>query len=169
MKKLFVTMLMLIVILGVYSCVPKDVYISGNDEIELGSSALYKLENYDKDDIIWSISNSDIATIINGMVVAEKIGDVKVIAKIKNKTFEKDIKVVAPTIQLSITGKNYLYVDETYTYQCSLSQDVEERIVWTSSNQSILEIDEFGNAVAKQEGTVDITASVYHNKSIFNN
>ena len=154
MKKIFVTILMLFVILGVYSCVPKDVFISGSDEIELGSSALYKLENYDKDDIIWSTSNNDIATIVNGMVVAERIGDVKVFAKVKNKTFEKDIKVIAPTIQLSITGKNYLYVEETYTYQCSLSQNVEEKIVWSSSDSNTLEIDEFGNVTAKKEGIV---------------
>lgn len=167
MKKIFVTILMLFLMLGVYSCVPKDVFISGSDEIELGSSALYKLENYDKDDIIWSTSNNDIATIVNGMVVAERIGDVKVFAKVKNKTFEKDIKVIAPTIQLSITGKNYLYVEETYTYQCRLSQNVEEKIVWSSSDSNTLEIDEFGNVTAKKEGIVEITASIYHNKSVF--
>ena len=102
MKKIFVTILMLFVILGVYSCVPKDVFISGSDEIELGSSALYKLENYDKDDIIWSTSNNDIATIVNGMVVAERIGDVKVFAKVKNKTFENaeysSIFAISPSV-----------------------------------------------------------------------
>ena len=59
MKKIFVTILMLFVMLGVYSCVPKDVFISGSDEIELGSSALYKLENYDKDDIIRQYFDKD--------------------------------------------------------------------------------------------------------------
>ena len=101
------------------------------------------------------------------MVIAEGIGEVVIYAKVGKNTFEKKITVVNPIVQIIIHGKNYLYFNEEYKFTCTLSEVLEEKVTWSSSNSNILEIDNDGNAFAKKEGSVDITASIYGNTSTF--
>ncbi len=168
MKKILLLVIMFSLIIGVVGCVPKNAYLSGNSEIELGSSSLFKLENYNKDDILWSSSDEKVITVKDGMVVAVGLGEAKIFAKVGKKIFEKTVLVIAPTIQIIINGKNKLYLGEKYTYTYSLSQLTEEKVIWSSSNPDILEINDEGIVNAKECGNVTITASVYHNKSTFN-
>jgi len=167
MKKIILILMLFIITICIYGCIPKDAYISGIDQIELESSTLFKLENYDKDDIIWSSSDNSIASVVNGMVIAEGIGEAVIYAKVGKNIFEKKITVVNPIVQIIIHGKNYLYFNEEYKFTCTLSEVLEEKVTWSSSNSEILEIDNDGNAFAKKEGSVDITASIYGNTSTF--
>ena len=167
MKKVLLLVITLLIIIGIYGCVPEDAYISGADQIELENSTLFKLENYDKDDIIWSSSDNSIASVVNGMVIAKGLGEAVIYAKVGKHAFEKKITVVNPVVQIIIHGKNYLYFNEEYKFSCTLSEVLEEKVTWSSSDQDILEIDNDGNAFAKQEGSVDVTASIYGNTSTF--
>ena len=116
MKKVLLLVITLLIIIGIYGCVPKDAYISGVDQIELENSTLFKLENYDKDDIIWSSSDNSIASVVNGMVIAEGLDEAVIYAKVGKHTFEKKITVVNPVVQIIIHGKNYLYFNSSFAY-----------------------------------------------------
>ena len=168
MKKVFMLIISFIIIIGIYGCVSKDAYISGDNQLELESSTLLKLVNYDKDNIIWTSSDPNIATVQDGMVIAKSLGEAVIYAKVGKKTFEKTITIIEPIIQIVISGKNYLYINEEYTYTYTLSHVIQEKVTWSTSNPEIIEINEEGKVVAKKEGSVMITASVYGNKSSFN-
>ena len=167
MKKIVLLILTLLIIIVIYGCVPKDAYLSGVNQIELESSTLFKLENYDKDDIVWSSSDNSVASVVDGMVIAEGLGEAIISAKVGKNIFEKKIIVVNPIVQIIIHGKNYLCFDEEYTFTCTLSEVLEEKVTWSSSNPNILEIDSDGNAFAKKEGSVEVIASIYGNTSTF--
>lgn len=167
MKKVFLFIISFSIIIGICGCIPKNVYISGLDQVELESSTLLKLNNYDNENITWSSSNPDIATVNDGLIIAKSLGEVIIYAKVGKNTFEKKITVINPVVQIVIHGRNYFYLDETYTFTCTLSQPLEKKVTWSSSNSDIIEIDADGNAIAKNIGTAIITASIYNNISTF--
>ena len=105
MKKVLMLIISFIIIIGICGCVSKDAYISGDNQLELESSTLLKLVNYDKDNIIWTSSDPNIATVQDGMVIAKSLGEVVIYAKVGKKTFEKTITIIEPIIQIVISGK----------------------------------------------------------------
>ncbi len=167
MKKIFLLIITFFIVIGISACAGKNAYITGADQIELGSSTLFKVENYDKDVIMWTSNDPNIATVIDGMVIAEGIGDTIIYAKIGRTYIEKKIIVVAPTIGISIIGKNRLYINEEYHFTYTLTQETTELIKWSSSNPEVISISDEGTATAISSGTATITASVYHNESSF--
>lgn len=59
---------------------------------------------------------------------------------------------------MSISGPTSVKVGSRPTYSASMSTDIKPNIVFTSSNPSVLSIDEAGNASAWSPGTVTLTA-----------
>jgi hypothetical protein len=144
MKKILLLLVLIINILTICACVPKDAYISGDDYIDVECSSLYKLEHYDKDDITWSSSNENVLTIINGMVLAHDAGEAYIYAKVKNKVFEKKVIVTFPNISITINGRSSLYINEEAVFTYDLSISLEKEVTWSSSDESILTIDNSG-------------------------
>ena len=167
MKKILLLLVLIINILTICACVPKDAYISGDDYIDVECSSLYKLENYDKDDITWSSSNENVLTIINGMVIAHDAGEAYIYAKVKNKVFEKKVIVTFPNISITINGRSSLYIDEEAVFTYDLSISLEKEVTWSSSDESILTIDNKGNVIALSEGSAYVTASIYDSSQTF--
>ena len=167
MKKILLLLVLIINILTICACVPKDAYISGDDYIDVECSSLYKLENYDKDDITWSSSNENVLTIINGMVLAHDAGEAYIYAKVKNKVFEKKVIVTFPNISITINGRSSLYIDEEAVFTYDLSISLEKEVTWSSSDESILTIDNSGKVMALSEGSAYVTASIYGNSESF--
>lgn len=79
---------------------------------------------------------------------------------IMDSTYPQSIKIRKDFKNISTLGVEYqLYIDFT-------PSDVNQRdIKWTSSDESILVIDENGKAYAKKKGTVKVTATTINGKT----
>lgn len=115
----------------------------------------------------WSTSNSKVATVKNGKVIAKNTGTAVIKVKTASgKTASCKITVKkAPTkITLSKTSMT-LGVKETYTLTKSLSSGAaSNKVTYSSSNKSVATVNASGLVTAKKTGTATITAKTYNGK-----
>ncbi|WP_427108377.1 Ig-like domain-containing protein [Lysinibacillus xylanilyticus] len=118
--------------------------------------------------VIWTSSDESVATVDqNGNVTAIKEGVITVTAKVKNTNLTASSVVTVKKQDMgseSITlDKNALELSENSQDKLTatiLPENTNKNIVWTSSDESIATVDQFGNVRAIKEGVVTITAQV---------
>lgn len=141
-----------------------DVY--ENDDISL--ETLIKPATAYKD-INWQSSDNEIATVDEtGKVTGIKAGNATITGTIDEKTVKCDVRVIK---QVKATGieivdkENYTKMVkgqiENLTAKILPEDATNTEVYWTSSDRSVLEIDEFGTLIAKKVGTAIITARTY--------
>lgn len=128
-------------------------------------------KNINDKTLIWTSSNSNIATVdSNGNILAKSPGVAKITVKTKIGTTATCLIYVT---SLSITNGSATIPDEsTYKLKATLTGKIgTEKIIWTSSNSNIATVDSNGNIKAKAVGTAVITASIttLNNKTITSN
>ncbi len=117
--------------------------------------------------VIWSSSNTTVATVENGLVTAKSEGTVTITAKTNDggKTASCVITVNAPVVNVTDITLNKcdisLNVGESETLVATItpSTATNKNVVWTSSNESIATVDENGKVTAKTNGIAIITAT----------
>lgn len=121
----------------------------------------YKPESV-KEEITWSSSNEEIASVSNGIITAKSIGNVKITATttsgIKNQV---NIEVYQKIESLTLDKSNVeLYVGDTSHVTATITPEeaTYKEITWTSSNNSIVSV-ENGLITAKDTGEAIITAT----------
>ncbi|EPH13588.1 hypothetical protein HMPREF9713_00535 [Myroides odoratimimus CCUG 12700] len=154
-----------------------DVKIAFNkDQIELEKkktinlSALLTLENVSKDELNWTSENTDIATVVNGVVSAIKEGEVNIIAISKNKQVKGSIKIIVTPIQIEeliiVPGNLDMKIFEKTTLKVQtkpLDADLKD-IVWKSSDERIIKINNKAEIEAVGVGEVTVTATSTNGK-----
>ena len=117
------------------------------------------------DDIIWTSSDDDIASVDNeGKVTAKKQGDVVITASLYSVECQLPVSVIVPLTEFRLDQHNVtLLKNETITLESTHEpQDaVIKKIYWQSSNPEIVSIDENGHVTALKGGSADITATVF--------
>ena len=115
-----------------------------------------------KEEIIWSSSNEEIASVSNGIITAKSIGNVTITATttsgIKNQV---NIEVYQKVESLMLDKSNVeLYVGDTSQVTVTITPEeaTYKEITWTSSNNSIVSV-ENGLITAKDTGEAIITAT----------
>lgn len=104
---------------------------------------------------LWKSSNSKIAVVKNGKVIAKKTGKVTVTATYKGKSYKCIILVKAPKISsakfsMTVGTKKQVKILNTIN-----------KVTWVSSNKSIATIDKNGLVTARKAGTVKITGKLH--------
>lgn len=125
----------------------------------------YNPNNTDTKGVSWRSSNSTIAKVEEGVITAIKPGNVEIKVTSDEGNFQAVCKVtvLSPPID-SISFKNEteeVFLGETVTLE-TVSVPVNTMInspIWTSSDEKIAKIDEFGNLTALKLGTTIITIS----------
>ena len=117
----------------------------------------------DNKSVIWTSSNTSIATISRGKVSAKKPGTAIITAKVGSKTATCKVTVKAPLKSISLNKSSAsVTVGKTLnlsvTYNPSNTTD-SKSVTWTSSNTSIATVSG-GKVTAKKTGTATITAKV---------
>ena len=116
--------------------------------------------------IIWESNNNEVATVSNGLVTAKKEGTATITAKLEsgakatceiNVKKNNDVKILTikmnvSIINLNINGSSQLSVSITP------KNATDKKIVWSSANRDIAEVDSNGKVTAKKEGTTVIMA-----------
>ena len=112
--------------------------------------------------VIWSISNTAIATIdSNGKVTAVAGGDATITAKAGNQLATCSLTVTVPVESISL-DKESITLEEgnstTLIATVKPNDATDKTVAWSSSNTSIVTVDQSGKVIAVNEGSATITA-----------
>ena len=140
--------------------------------LTLSATATNKATN---DKINWKSSNENVAKVNNGKVTAIGAGKATIIAttSVTGKASSTTVTVKVPEsnsteIKLNITN---VLLDLSGTKTTKLVATVlpettpNKNVTWTSSNNSIVQVDGDGNVIAKANGTAIITAKTENEKT----
>jgi len=128
---------------------------------ESDSETLIATVTSDDKTVVWSSSNSSIATVDNaGKVTAVKAGTTTITAKTStNKTATCAVTVNAVEFVLNKTSLT-LSEGEIETLTATGA------VTWSSSNNSIARVDNYGNVAGIKEGTATITVKTANNNTL---
>ena len=115
--------------------------------------------------IDWSSANVDVATVTNGLVTGVTVGQTTITAIVEGKTATATVDVQAPPPQVTSTilvsaehdtlfsiGAKRLLVAQSYNGE----ELVPGTYTWSSTDPAIVEVDNFGLAIAKANGTAQV-------------
>ena len=111
-------------------------------------------------DVTYSVNEDDVILIENNKVTAVNPGNVVVIAKNGNDVLKKYVITVKDDFtSIEIFGDNYLIIGDSSTYYAQIKPDkLSQEVIWSSSDEEVIKIDEEGNAKAIGEGLAQIVA-----------
>lgn len=115
-----------------------------------------------EDKLVWSTSNSEVATVNNGLVTAISEGKAKIIASVHGEEAECDVIVKDGTVSISFE-KNAYEVEEGESFNIIATVTPEEKaeqLVWISSDEEVATVTDNGYVTAKKQGTAKISASI---------
>ena len=125
------------------------------------------------ENVTWTSSDSSIATVTSGTVVAKKQGKAVITAKSSDGL---SVSISITVKQKSITNititncKNNLKlkVGETYILKYIATPETEHTPYWTSSDNSIISVSNTGKLTANKDGNAKITLSINNKLSTCN-
>ena len=114
--------------------------------------------------VTWTSSDETVATVVNGVVTAKKIGTATITAKAGEKTATCKITVISAATSITLNrttlqiapGKTYKLIATVTPADCS------EPVVWTTTNSSVATVSENGEIMATTLGSAVIKATVGH-------
>jgi len=169
-KKIY-SILILIGIISVISfsfVAVTDTFSLYDKNIDLKINSSYKISikgRYPTRDYHYSIENPDIAEIDkNGTIKAKKIGETKVIIKSKHNLFSNEINLNISDFTITslafeqdtinmIKGKK-ITLDPIFNNDVQVKHD----LIWSSSDETIATVNEYGVVTSIDDGTAVITA-----------
>ena len=138
-----------------------DIIINESKELEL----IYDPENASLKTVTWTSSDESIATVDeNGKVTAVGDGTATITVTSKDGGYSASIEIhviiPAQSIRISSEVTEILYGNsETLEVEFTPSNTTNQKVTWTSSDESIATVDENGVVTAVGEGKVTITAT----------
>ena len=133
-----------------------------------GETTALTLENSNHGAITWKSSDSRIASLDGGVVTAKKKGTVTVTAYSADKKASDSIKltVVQPTESISVTGvpQNF-YVGSMVQLRPALTKGSNDKIFWSSADESVATVDATGKVRGIAQGETTITAATFGGKT----
>lgn len=106
----------------------------------------------------WESSDTDVATVKDGVVTAISAGTATITASLGDIKTTCSVKVINSTLKIS---KKSLTLENDTTYQLEAnvtSASGDNNVTWTSSDESIAKVDDNGNVTAVNEGIAMISA-----------
>ena len=96
------------------------------------------------DDIIWTSSNTNVARVENGRVIAKLDGDTTITAKYKDVSASVEVHVVKPDeiefyddiLELDLNQSGYEFLYKWYSYN-----NTQEDFVWSSANEDVATVE----------------------------
>lgn len=139
------------------------------DESSEALTVLYTPENTTVEKkITWSIADTTIATVENGVVTGKKLGNTTLTAMVGNVTTSIPVKVTAALKSISIEEQNLTVDRGTITPLTLVAHPGEAdmpEVTWTSSNPSVATVDATGRVTALALGDTTITATAKNDPS----
>ena len=127
--------------------------------------------NADNTTITWSSSDNTVATVVNGVVTAKKLGNVIITASSANGLDAKCTINVVPTpiTSLSLSESSIAIVkDEIFALECTIAPDdaTNKELIWHSLNDKIAKVSENGIVTGISTGETTIIVEAKSNSKI---
>lgn len=124
-------------------------------KLTMGLGDTYTLKLAGAKNPVWKSSNSKIAIVKNGKVIARKTGKATITATYKGKSYKCTVLVKAPKISsvkfsMTVGTKKQVRVLNTIN-----------RVAWFTSNKSVAVVDKKGLVTARKAGKVKITGKLH--------
>lgn len=131
----------------------------GNSEV---LTPVFYPSNVSNKNVVWSSTNSSVASVSNGKVVGKSVGTaiITVTSADKSATCIVNVvdKVALNNISLSKSSLNLKEGEsQNLTINYSPGNATKKKVSWSSSNKDVAEVDNNGNITAKKAGTTVIT------------
>ena len=158
-----------------YTCkvTVKGSYLNVNDvTFEEGETKeLWIIGN--KQDVIWSSEDENIAIVVDGNVTGKSAGTTNIIATTKTKTYKCKVTITKKILVTDISVQNSLNMRVGETTKISVSPmpiNSTEKFnpVFTSNDMSIINVSPEGNVIANKSGQAQIVVSFKDIKKIIN-
>ena len=137
-------------------------------ELSIGDTftltATVEPENTTDKTLVWTSSDEEVATVVDGVVtaVAEGTATITVTCGDASATCEVTVKAVpATSITLNMTEATLDNIGDTVTLTATVgpANATDKTVVWTSSDEKVATVSEEGVVTAIAEGTATITAT----------
>ena len=130
-------------------------------------------DGYTTDDLIWTSSDTSVATVNNGEVKGLKVGTATIVITTKDGKYTATASVTVSEGEpvdvesVSIGGSGNVYVGSTLKLSVTVkpSNATDKSVTWTSSDSSIATVDKNGKVTGKKEGKVTITVTTSNGKT----
>lgn len=143
------------------------------DEVTLGIGGQLQINaivtnGFNSENIVWSSSDMDVATVSSGLVTAKAKGTTTITAKIKDTSVtatcvvtvvESIVEVESVTLQTS-TWETTKGQNITLVATINPTNATNKTVSWSSSDENVATVDDTGEVIAISGGTATITATV---------
>lgn len=146
--------------------------------LQLGAAGVYTngTEEMVTNEAGWTTSNTNVATVSNGVVTLLSAGTVTITAKHKGKSDSIALTVTSPYSSLTVSTSDgregtiefnigeddiKLIAKATLKSGTSEPQDITSAAAWTSSNNGVVKVSSSGEVTAVGQGTAVVTAKRY--------
>ena len=118
------------------------------------------------DVLLWSTDNYNVATVHNGMIRARGIGTATITVRAQNGDIQDTITVTVNSMggdtsnaELTVGAESYTLVEGKWDYLNASITGAEEGVylTYSSSDESVVTVNQFGKIVAVAPGTAEIT------------
>lgn len=160
MKKYFFSFIALLLLFS--SCKPDTVALQLSSvtlELKVGEIKSLEVEGAPTADILWTSSNPDVATVFYGAVTALKPGITTITAQYEDASAQCVVMVVDGKPASLYISPNVISVNKGDTYQLTCDNPYDTSLSWSSSDESIVTVDQNGLVKALKAGYSNITAS----------
>lgn len=123
--------------------------------------AYYPANTTEDRTIEWTSGNENVVTIENGKIKIHAIGQTEITARVGEHTSTLEIQA-SPNSNLQLSIPNYYYMNKGDTIKPTVTVYGEEYkdLVWSSSNENVLQIDDNGVFHAKESGMSYVTTKI---------
>ena len=146
-----------------------DINIEGNKEVlNVGETndltIIYNpIDTTDNKNVIWTSSDTSVATVIDGKVTAVGPGYTTIIAKVGNKTAKYGLSVKSPLKSINLnkttTTLNIGETEDLTVIYNPIDTTDDKSVIWTSSDNSIVTVSN-GKIIGISRGEATVTARV---------
>lgn len=119
---------------------------------------------FDKDAVVWTSSNNDVATVENGEVKAVGVGTATIKASLGGKSDTVKVTVDNPLIGITL-DQTTLALEKNQSATLKVKYNPEDTtdsktVKWESSDSTVVKVDQNGKVTALKDGTATIKATV---------
>ena len=139
--------------LSVHYDIAQNVYVG--ETFSLKSNSLYTFRSTNEEVATYDEEHGLVDTLSAGYVVIQKIN------RETNEVVKSYTLLVKDEASLiSVIGTNSMYIGDSYNFEASVYPDcASKEIIWSSSDNDVVSIDQDGNATALKEGLAIVTAT----------
>lgn len=160
MKRFIILAISCMIMIILTGCINQSITIIGEKSIEVGCSTLLEVDYDGTEKLVWSSSDSNVASVIDGTVIGHKEGKVTITVKAGNSKGTFDIEITPIIYTVTIFGTPTIKEGTNYKFTYETSKDVDFEPIWSSNMNNIAYVENDGTVYGIAPGKAIITLQI---------